>query len=251
MLVLAPMPLGAQRVEAGFNVRSVTVNGTQYRYQVFIPADYTTSTRLWPVILFLHGALEGGTDGRQTTVGLGPALRNSPDRYPAIVIMPQAPLRTAWNGVSADAALAALDQVLAGYRADPDRVYLTGVSMGGNGVWKLAYRFPQRFAALAPIAGYISLKSQRHASRAVAQADSVATFAVLGRRLKDLPTWIFHGEADGVIPVREARRAADALKAADGNVRYTEYPGAGHVMWDTVYASPQFQEWLFAQHRSR
>jgi len=161
------------------------------------------------------------------------------------------PADSVWIGAPAQAAMAALDQTLAEFRGDPDRVYLTGMSMGGNGTWNLAYRHPERFAAIAPICGFISPISRLPGSRPIVPPDSGDAFAAMARRLGRLPTWIFHGEIDPVVPVSESRRAAEALRAAGADVRYTELLGGGHNVWDAVYASPQFQEWLFAQRRSR
>ncbi|HKC40288.1 MAG TPA: PHB depolymerase family esterase [Gemmatimonadales bacterium] len=250
MLLLAPTPILGQRVETGFLDRTVTVNGAPYRYQVYVPAGYASSSTRWPVILFLHGSGERGANGLvQTNVGLPTAIRTTPERYPAIVVMPQAPADSVWIGAPAQAAMAALDQTAAEFRTDPDRVYLTGLSLGGNGAWNLAYQFPRRFAALAPVCAFVSVIPRLTGSRAIVPADSGEAFAALARRLGRLPTWIFHGEIDPAVAVGESRRAADALKAAGGDVRYTEFLGGGHNVWDGTYASPQFQEWLFAQRR--
>jgi predicted peptidase len=185
----------------------------------------------------------------QTNVGLPPAIRNASAHYPAIVIIPQLLSDSLWVGTSAQAAMAALDQTLAEFRGDPDRGYLTGLSLGGNGTWNLAYQFPERFAAIAPICGFITPIPRLAASRAIVQADSGDAFAAIARRLRHVPTWIFHGEVDPAVSVTESRRAADAFKAVGGDVRYTEFLGSGHNVWDATYASLQFQEWLFAQHR--
>lgn len=252
ILLLPPTPVLAQRAETGFLDRTVTVSGTPHRYQVYVPAAYAGSTQRWPVILFLHGGGERGSDGLlQTNVGLPSAIRNAPARYPAIVVMPQVPRDSVWLGTPAQVAMAALDRTLAEFRTDPERVYLTGLSLGGNGTWNLAYRFPDRFAAIAPICAFISVRPQLPASRSIVPADSGDAFAAIARRVGRLPTWIFHGEVDPVVPASESRRAAEALNAAGANVRYTEVLGGGHNVWDGTYASPQFHEWLFAQRRSK
>ena len=252
LLLLAPTPTLAQRTETGFLDRTVTVSGTTHRYQVYVPAAYAGSTQRWPVILFLHGGGETGTDGLlQTSVGLPSAIRARPARYPAIVVMPQMPSDSAWMGGPAQTAMAALDQTLAEFRTDPDRVYLTGLSMGGNGTWNLAYRFPDRFAAIAPICAFISVFPNARWSRPIAPADSGDAFVAIARQLRRVPTWIFHGELDRAVQVSESRRAAEALKAVGGNVRYTEFLGGEHNVWDATYASPVFQEWLFAQRRAK
>lgn len=251
MLLLVPTSLAGQRVETGFLDRTTTVDGALYRYQVYVPADYSRSTRQWPVILFLHGGGERGSDGLlQTAVGLPSAIRSAPAHYPAIVIMPQVPPDSVWLGTPARAAMAALDETLSEFRADAERVYLTGLSMGGNGTWNLAYNHPERFAAIAPICAFISPIGSSAAYRPIVPADSGDAFAVIAHRLRDVPTWIIHGELDQAVPVIESRRAAEALRSVGGRVRYTEVLGAGHNVWDAAYASPQFREWLFAQRRS-
>jgi predicted peptidase len=228
------------------------VNGESHRYQVYEPAEYASSTQRWPELLFLHGGGERGSDGLlQTNVGLPSAIRSVPSRYPAIVVMPQVPSDSVWLGGPAQVAMAALDRTLAEFRTDPDRVYLTGLSMGGNGTWNLAYHFPERFAAIVPICAFISARPQLPASRPIVPADSGDAFAVIARRVRHLSIWIFHGEIDLVVSVTESRRAAEALAAAGANVRYTEILGGGHNVWDATYASPQFQQWLFAQRRRR
>lgn len=252
LVVVAPACLESQRVETGFLDRSVTTGGRAYRYQVYVPAAYAATSDRWPAILFLHGAGERGSDGLlQTQVGLGTAIRRAPARYPAIVVFPQVPTDSVWVGVPADMAIAALDQTMAEFRIDPDRVYLTGLSMGGNGTWNLAYRYPDRFAAIAPICGFVSPHPRLPNTRGIVPADSGNPFTALARRLARLPTWIVHGEVDQVVPVAESRQAAEAMRAAGGDVRYTELIGVDHNSWDATYASAQFKDWLFAQRRSR
>jgi predicted peptidase len=246
---LPPMGAKAQHVETGFLDRTVTVAGQMYRYQIYVPADYPTKAK-WPVILFLHGAGERGTDGlRQTTVGLGPAIRQEPKRFPAIVVLPQAPLDSQWVGAPAEMALAALTQTLAEFQVDRDRVYMTGLSMGGHGAWYLAYRHPEMFAAIAPICGWVAELPGFRGSVPVVPQDSGPPVPALARRLARKPIWIFHGEMDAVVPVSASREPAAALKALSADVRYTEYLGINHDSWDAAYASDEFTRWLFAQQR--
>jgi predicted peptidase len=250
-LTLLAGPLGAQRIETGFLDRTATVAGHSYRYQVYVPAGYATAAA-WPVILFLHGAGERGADGLlQTTVGLGPAIRRDASRYPAIVVFPQVPADSQWVGVPADLALTALRQTLAEFRGDPDRVYLTGLSMGGHGAWYLAYRHPELFAAVAPICGWVSEFSAFRGSVAVVPPDSGPPSPALARRLRQVPIWIFHGEMDAVIPVTGSREPAAALEGVGAKVRFTEYLGLNHNSWDATYGSDEFVKWLFAQRRAK
>ena len=248
LLMAAVLPLQA-RVETGFLDRTVSVAGQTYRYQVYVPATYASQTR-WPVIVFLHGAGERGADGLiQTNVGLAPAIRQNPARFPAIVIFPQVPTDSHWVGAPADAALAALVQTQKEFRTDPARVYLTGLSMGGHGTWYLAYRRPELFAAIVPLCGWVVDLDRFRGSVPVVPAESGAALPALARRLGKLPIWIFHGEVDGAVPVAGSREPAAALKAAGANVQYTEFLGMNHNIWDATYGSEEFTRWLFAQHR--
>lgn len=252
-LFLLPWASSAQarpKIETGFLDRSVSLGGQTYKYQIYIPAVYTPSQR-WPVILFLHGAGERGSDGySQTQVGLGTAIRQNAERIPAIVVFPQSRADSTWTGTLASVALAALDQTTREYQTDPARVYLTGLSMGGHGTWYIAYRNPKRFAAIAPICGGISPDHWTGWGYGPAvPADSGETFAAFARQMRQTPTWIFHGEVDPVVPVEESRKTFAALQAVDAPVQYSEVPGTGHNSWDPAYGSPKFWAWLFSQRR--
>jgi predicted peptidase len=253
LAILLVASVAAAQTPTGFLDRSVSVGGGTYRYQVYVPADYNASQQRWPVILFLHGGGERGADGVfQTQVGLGSAIRSAPSKWPAIVVMPQTPSDSIWLGAPSETAIAALDRTMAEFRTDPDRVYLTGLSLGGNGTWNLAYRYPERWAAIAPICAFITPFTQLRGSRSIVAADGGDQFAAIAQRLKAMPTWIFHGEIDPVVSVDESRKAVDAFRAAGATaMKYTEFPGATHNVWDMAYASPQFRDWLFAQRRTR
>ena len=237
-------------METGFLDRTVDFEGVTCHYQVYVPFSYSGSER-WPVILFLHGAGERGSDGlAQTQVGLGAAIRQHPERYPAIVVMPQLPEDSLWVGVPARMAMAALDKTMKEFKADQDRVYLTGLSMGGNGSWYLAYRNASRFAAVVPVCGWIvSFGSRVGKVETVVPVNDGDPFEAVARRLAKVPVWIFHGEEDPVVPVEQSRQAAAALTAAGAAVQYSELPGTGHNSWDAAYGSAKFALWLFKQKR--
>src|SRR5256714_7515530 len=238
-----------QQVQTGFLDRNVTVGGRAYHYEVYVPADYQTKA-IWPAILFLHGAGERGSDGLlQTNVGLAPAIRQNPSRYPAIVVLPQAPRDSQWVGTPADMAVAALQQTMREFHVDPARVYLTGLSMGGHGTWYIAYRHPEMFAAVVPICGWIREFAMFRGSVPVISGDSAQVMTLLAQRLGKIPIWIFHGEVDQVVNVNGSREPAAALKAAGADVRYTELLGLNHNASDAAYGSDEFVKWLFAQQR--
>lgn len=256
VLAMASGTDSARAVETGFLDRSVTVDGVSYRYQVYLPVDYRLD-RPWPVALFLHGSGERGDDGsKQTQVGIGSAIRADRARFPMIVVMPQARPDTHWTGAMAVQAMRALDQSMAEFNVDPHRVYLTGMSRGGQGVWLLAAANPGRFAAIAPICGYLRLKTETDVPEPVydqalltefpelAGASDVAAFA---RRIGKTPTWIFHGSADDVVSPRYSRRMHQALHAHGAEVRYTEYEGVNHGSWDRAYAEPELVPWMLSQ----
>ena len=212
-----------------FVVHSVTVDGAERRYQVWLPAAYD-ATRRWPAILFLHGAGERGDDGDlQTTVGLGRALREGKVDPQAVVVFPQCPLNSYWTPSALRGAVAALEQAIEDYSIDLRRVSLTGISMGGAGAWTLAAEQPRRFSAIAPVCGWVEQPP-----------------AEVAKRLPRVPIWIFHGSADPVIPVAKSREMAGVLGE---NAAYTELPGVKHNSWDPAYMTTGVVEWLVTQKR--
>jgi predicted peptidase len=181
------------------------------------------------VILFLHGSGETGTDGqKQVKVGLGPAVKKQEKTFPFIAVFPQSQKRS-WRADSEDGqrALRILDEVMKQYKTDPKRVSLTGLSMGGSGTWSMALKYPERWAAIVPICGWGEPN----------QAD----------KIKDIPCWCFHGDADKAVLVDRSRDMIKALHAAGAKPTYTEYPGVGHNSWDKAYGTPELCDWLLKQ----
>ena len=236
--------------ETGFLNRSLSIGGHEYRYTVYVPRDFVR-TRRWPVILFLHGSGERGSDGLSPSqVGLGTAIRFNPSRVPAIVVFPQAPNDTRWIGEPADAAVAALERTITEFHGDRDRQYLTGLSMGGYGTIHLALANPNRFAALVVVCGGLFPHPTTTAvQRSPLIPAGVDAYAFVAQSLRAIPIWIFHGADDRTIPVDESRQLTDALKNAGAPVRYTEYPAVGHNAWDRAYSEETLWPWLFAQGR--
>lgn len=244
---MTSVPLAAQQ-QTGFLDRTITIGNRPSRYQVYVPFDYTPD-KAWPVVLFLHGAGERGTDGiRQTEVGLGAAIRLHAERFPAIVVMPQAPPDSIWRGSVAQGALAALDRTVREFHGDRSRLYLTGLSMGGYGVWTLALERPTAFAAIVSVCG--GLLPPPHMAQLTAGVTGPDPYATVARRLPDIPIWLFHGAADSVVPVTESRRLQAAFHEAGVPIHYTEYAGVGHNAWDSAYADPALWQWLFGRRRA-
>ncbi len=214
----------------GFILKQIKMpDGTTYKYGLFIPPQYEwNSTHKWPVILFLHGSGEVGNKGlKQLKVGLPPRIGTRSDRFPFITICPQAHARW-FREQDAAAVWAILDAVLEEYRADPDRVYLTGLSMGGFATWEFACAHPDRFAAIAPICGAGPIEFMSN--------------------IVNLPVWAFHGEADNNVPVDNSRRLIAELKRLGAEPIYTEYEKIGHNSWDQAYAEAELYRW-FLKHR--
>ncbi len=229
-----------------FEAREVEVDGLRRGYQVFVPAAKHAGKR--PVILFLHGSGERGSDNRaQLNAGIGPYLRKHMDDFPAIVVLPQVPAGGEWMGMNNRVALAALDAATREFGGDRGRTYLTGLSMGGYGTWEIALAEPRRFAALAPVCGAIKPISDERALYVTPLASEADPYATLAARLRHMPIWIFHGGKDDTVPPDDDRRTHAALKAAGADVRYTEFPDANHNSWDPAYNMPALWEWLFAQ----
>ena len=238
--------------ETGFLNRSVIVDGAEYRYQVYVPRELQPSTSL-PIILALHGGGQYGRDGiLQTESGVATAIRRHNDRFPAIVVFPQSPPGTpGFQALGERIALAELDRSIAEFHADVSRTYLTGLSMGGNGAWYLAYHHADRFAALVVVCGFVGeftgTTSGTHYPAIV--AGSAEPYAAIAQRISRLPIWIFHGDADQTVPVEVSRRMASALKAIGADVQYTELPGVPHNAWDPAYDRADLFSWLFKQKR--
>jgi predicted peptidase len=233
--------------QTGFLNRSVTVRGRQYPYVVYVPREFDAAHK-WPVILFLHGSGERGSDGlRPLQIGLGAAIRFDPSRVPAIVVFPQAPADTRWIGDPADAAMAALDRSIAELNGDRARTYLTGLSMGGYGTIHLALAHPDRFAALAVVCGgLLPHPTTTAVARSPLIPENAEPYSFVAQSLPKVPIWIFHGADDTVVPPEESRRLYEELKKAGANVRYTEYPGVGHNAWDRAYGEADFFTWMLA-----
>ncbi len=199
----------------------------EHRYITNLPADYEADkVKRWPLIIFLHGSGERGTDIKRVGKHGPPMLARKGKLQQFIVISPQCDPGKWWTPFKV---IDILDEVLAKYRIDADRVYLTGLSMGGYGTWHTASYAPERFAAAAPICG----GGPPHKAH----------------RMKGVPTWCFHGDADKAVPISRSDEMVNALTKAGGKVKYTVYPGVGHDSWTESYDNDLLYQWFLANKR--
>jgi predicted peptidase len=198
-------------------------------YLLHLPPGYgEDASKRWPLILFLHGMGERGSDLELVKKhGIARIVEEQPD-FPFIAVSPQCPL-TSWWTFETEALKALLDDLLGQYAVDTSRVYLTGLSMGGYGTWALGIEHPEMFAAIAPICGG-------------GEPERVCA-------LKDTPVWVFHGDQDESVLLRESEQMVEALEACGGDVTFTVYPGVGHDSWTQTYANPELYDWFLRHTR--
>lgn len=194
-------------------------------YLIALPEGYEKQEK-WPLLLFLHGSGERGSDLNRVKVHGPPKLIEEGRKLPFIVVSPQCPAETRWHALELSRLL---DEIVEKYQVDEDRICVTGLSMGGFGTWALATHTPERFAAIVPVCG-----------------GGDRQFA---KGLKSLPTWVFHGKLDKAVPVERSIEMVEAMKKAGGDPKLTIYPEAGHDSWTETYNSPELYEWILKQKR--
>ena len=208
----------------------------QLDYLQHLPPGYDAdAAKRWPLMIFLHGAGERGTDVQKVAVH-GPLLKaKQGTNFPFIIVAPQCPENQVWDS---DQILHLLADLTSKLRVDTNRVYLTGLSMGGFGSWKLLFKRPELFAAVAPICGGGSM------------IDSLGLRKDQAAALKTLPVWVFHGAKDSVVPLAESERMVAVLKRMGcTDVKLTVYPDADHNSWTQTYDNPEFYAWLLSKER--
>jgi predicted peptidase len=197
-------------------------------YLVYLPVGYNQDKiKKWPLLLFLHGAGERGNDIELVKKHGPPKIVEEKD-MPFIVVSPQCPEGQWW--VAEDLNLF-LEKIILDYRVDTNRIYLTGLSMGGYGTWELAIRYPEKFAAIAPICG--------------------GGDTIMIERIAHIPVWVFHDAKDKVVPILRSEEMVKALKNIGGDVRFTVYPEAGHDSWTETYNNQELYEWFLKYRKSK
>ena len=210
-------------------LNKVITKKVEIEYLLYLPKDYGKSDKEWPLMMFLHGAGERGSDLNKVLVH-GPArLASEGKDFPFIIISPQCPTGD-WWGNKVDELAALCDYIADTYAVDKNRLYITGLSMGGYGTWQMIEKHSDKFAAAAPICGGGNTALAKH-------------------RLKDIPIWVFHGAKDNAVPLEESEKMVKALKdSGNEQVKFTVYPEAGHDSWTETYNNPELYEW-FLEHR--
>jgi predicted peptidase len=218
--VVADGAAGQQSCELNRTVR-VTM-----KYLLYLPKDYGQKSS-WPLMLFLHGIGERGDDLALVKTHGPPKLIDAGKQFPFIIVSPQCPRRQSWQPTEL---AILLDEIVEKYKVDQDRIYVTGLSMGGFGTWSLAAYQPRRFAAIVPICGRGE--------------------PLTAEMLAHVSAWVFHGARDPVVPLGYSEKMAEALKRSGANVKFTIYPEAGHDAWTETYNDPRLYEWLLQQKRT-
>lgn len=224
-------------------------------YRILYPINYNRNKK-YPLVIFLHGSGERGNDNEKQLTHGGKLFSRSDvmHNYPAIVVFPQCPENISWNSMLVDrtktpplreidyknnpepwplaATYQLINELIKNESIDKKRIYLSGLSMGGFGTFEMIYRHPGLFAAALPICG---------------GGDETA----YDKRVKKIPFWVFHGDADQVVDVKLSRRMVEKLKQIGAKVKYTEYPGVGHNSWDNAFATPDFLNWMFSHKKQK
>ncbi len=207
--------------------KDVTVS---IEYLLYLPEDYGEKDQKWPLMLFLHGAGERGSDLDKVKVHGPPKLVAQGKSLPFIIASPQCPTGRSWTDpTQLQTLIALLDDLTETYEVDESRIYLTGLSMGGYGTWALGSSHPDLFAALVPICGGGQPR--------------------MARRLREMPIWVFHGVKDNVVPISQSEQMVEALEAVGNDVRFTVYPEAQHDSWTETYDNPKLYEWLLSHRK--
>jgi len=201
--------------------RTVAIN-----YVLYLPEGYGREKHQWPLVVFLHGAGERGNDIEKLKQCGPPGLVSEGRAFPFVLVSPQCPSHETWEP---PVLLRLIDYVTERYEIDPERLYVTGYSMGGYGTWSLAVAAPERFAAIAPLAGGGDMRQ--------------------AKRLARLAIWAFHGARDDVVPLEASQNMVEAVRAAGGDARLTVYETEGHAIDEMTYGKVEFWNWLLTQRR--
>ena len=199
------------------------------RYLFYLPENYGKDTTVrWPLILFLHGGGERGNNLERVKGNGVPKYIASGKKLPFIVVAPQVASGKLWDP---DLVVLMLKDIIKNYKVDEERIYLTGLSIGGLGTWETAEKYPELFAAIAPVSSWGDPSKEW--------------------RIRHTPAWVFHGAKDPKVPVIASQVMSDTLKHYNDNVKLTIYPNAGHDCWNETYFNEKLYEWFLEHKRFR
>jgi predicted peptidase len=219
------MPKQKKSPQQPYKLERKITRTIKLEYLLYLPKGYGHSKKKWPLMLFLHGAGERGSDLEMVKLHGLPKLIEAGQEFPFIIVSPQCPTDGWWT---TEVISTLLDDLEKNLQVDSSRVYLTGLSMGGFGTWAMAGEFPHRFAAIAPICG--------------------GGNELWIRNITHLPVWAFHGAKDEIVPLEQTTRLVHELKRLGSKkVKFTVYKNAGHDSWTRAYANPKLYEWMLAQ----
>ncbi len=224
----APSAMPAPGREQTETFTGMVTKQVALRYLVWMPDPATKPAAGWPLMIFLHGSGERGRSLAKVKAHGPPMYAAAGRRFPFVLVAPQADEGDSWHS---DAIEALRADLVGRLPIDPDRVLITGMSMGGYGSWNYAVAYPEQLAAVAPVCG-------------IGNVERAA-------RVAPVPVWAFHGARDPVVPIAADREMVDAVREAGGQVKFTVYADVGHNAWDRAYADPALYAWLLAQRRGR
>lgn len=242
--------LGAQSVDQAYTHHSYEKDGNTLQYRMMLPPDFDQEKN-YPMILFLHGMGERGTDNNTQLAHGAQFFLDSIQEYPAIVIFPQCPPTDYWANLyrpdkggasrrftyhtdeeahpSLGLVIGLLDSLLQESHTDEERLYVSGLSMGGFGIWELLWRMPEKIAAAIPICGGGPTE--------------------MASKMTGVPIWAFHGTKDDVVHPRLSTNLVKAVQQSGGKAKITLIPGANHNSWDPAFADPDYLNWLFSHKK--
>lgn len=255
VLFLGVSNILAQSTPEEFLKREVKVGTETYGYRIYVPKNHNRKNKS-PIMLFLHGHTLNGTDNERHVRGINELVYQHPEIFNFIIVFPQARPNNFWLGEMMTQAVKALDQTVEEFNGDTRKLYLGGMSMGGYGTWATAVMYPNKFAALVPIAGGIvppyelpKFFKQFLPAPFVAILDAPDPYHALAKCLTSTPVWIFHGSDDEIVPVTESRKIKEALKKnGNANVVYTEFEKTNHNdVFLKAFLEPNLYRWLAKQ----
>ncbi len=235
--------------------REVIINSNTYSYRVFVPKNRQPNQRL-PVMLYLHGSDERGDDNEVQVKNFEKLIGANPQNFQFIIVLPQCRRNTFWAGEMTEQAIKALDQTIAEFDGDANRLYLAGFSLGGFGVWQTAILYPKKFAALVPMSGRVLPRLDKNSNERdkllpaqLTLDESPEPYRAIAEKLGQTPIWVFHGKDDNIVPIGGSRKIVEALrKFGNNNINVTEYENTGHITIDKAFTEPQLFEWLAKQN---